>query len=234
MAHFNLANVRRESSDLDAAAAGYAQALSLNPAMHDARLALAGVQRMLGKFDAALATYLALLERQPGNSRGLTGLASVLRFAPVAGHRPELCALIEQCFAEPAVQAQDLAAAAALQLRGKYGLDDDCADVESLVGQVEAEPLLYALLTRTINVDPVLERFLTRLRAHLAGAGETAPSTSSRLRLVVAIALQCFINEYVFASSSAEDQAIARRRARVERQIAEPQQPVQQRSVSLR
>ncbi len=225
VAHFNLASVHRENSALEAAAAGYSQALSLNPALHDARLALGEIQRMLGKFDSALATYRALLARQPNSSAGLAGLASVLRFAPVAGHQPDLCALIERCFAEPGVQVQDLAVAAALQVRAKYRLDDDSEDLESLVEQVAAEPLLSALLTRTINVDPILERFLTRLRAHLTGSGEQGALTSSRLRLAAAIALQCFINEYVFVTAATDEKANARRRARIERAIAQLTMP---------
>ena len=214
--HVNLANVHKEQSALDAAAASYTKALSLDPALDDARLALGEVQRSLGRFDAALATFEALLRRDPRNAAARLGLASVLRFVPVAGYRPELCACIESCFADPEVQAQDLAAATAAQLRSRYGLDAAAMDVQSLLNRLGDDPLLSELLTRTINVDPALERFLTRVRAHLILGGEEALASPSLLRLATAIAAQCFINEFVFSSSVEESQAADRLRARVE------------------
>ena len=220
VAHVNLAGVHRKASELESAAAGYAQALALNPALDDARLALAEVQHALGRFEAALATYQALLARQPDNGAALAGLASTLRFAAPTDNRPELGAAILRCFDEPAVQAQDLASAAALQLRARYALDDACAEVDALIERVADDPLLARLLTRTINVDATLERCLTEVRAHLVGAGEAALATPSRLRLAADLAIQCFVNEFVFARTETELEASARRRATIERRLA--------------
>lgn len=219
-AHFNLANLLREQSALEAAAAGYAKVLDLDPDHDDARLALAEVQRGLGRFDAALAGFEALLQRKPEHTAALIGLSSVLRFVPVAGYRPPLCDLIERCLDTPGVQVQDLAAAVAAQLRARYGLDEDAVDVRALVGRLAADPLLPQLLTRTINIDPHLERFLTRLRACLLRSAEDHLASPEVLRLAVALALQCFINEFVLPSSAEEQQAAERLQARVEEGIA--------------
>jgi SAM-dependent methyltransferase len=218
--HFNLANVLRERSELDAAAASYEKLLSLDPSHDEGRLALAEVQRTLGRFDAALATFETLLGRNPDNSAARMGLASVLRFVPVARYRESLCALIEACFHAPEVEAQDLAAVTAAQLRDRYGLDN-ATDMDSLVNRVGEDPLLAVLLTRTINVDAKLEQFLTLARAHLMVAGEAALASPSLLRLSTAIAAQCFINEYVFSSSTEEQEQAARLRTRVEQDLRE-------------
>jgi len=223
--HVNLANVQREQSELDAAAASYTNALSLDPTLDDARLILGQVQRTLGRFDAALATFEALLRRNPENAAAKVGLASVLRFVPVAGCRPELGACIKSCFDAPEVQAQDLAAATAAQLRDKYGLDDDAMEIRSLVNRVGDDPLLRELLTRTINVDPKLERFLSLARAHLILGGEEGLVSPPALRLATAIAAQCFINEFVFSISMEESQAATRLRARVEQDLVELSTP---------
>jgi tetratricopeptide (TPR) repeat protein/SAM-dependent methyltransferase len=223
--HVNLANVLIEQSELEAAAASYARALSLDSTLDDTRLALGEVQRALGRFDAALATFEALLRRNRDSATAKVGLASVLRFVPAAGCRPELGACLESCFDAPEVQAQDLAAATAAHLRQKFGLDAAAVDVGSLVGRVGDDPLLQALLTRTINVDPNLERFLTLARTHLILAGEGALASPPLLRLTTAIATQCFINEFVFSISTAEQEAAARLRARVERELGELSTP---------
>ena len=197
-AHFNLGNTQRAQSDLDAASASFARVLSLDPGHDDARLALAQVQRSRGQFDAALGSFESLLERDPDNTAALVGLASVLRFVPVERYQPQLCARIKRCFATPQVQAQDLAAASAAQLRDKYALDDGALDIDDLLARVADDALLPLLLTRTINVDAKLERALTRIRAHLLLGGGPAPAHRARLRLTSALAIQCFINEFVF------------------------------------
>lgn len=227
--HVNLAGVHRLASQLESAAAGYAQALSLNPALDDARLALAEVQYALGRFEAALATYEALLARQPDNSAALMGLASVLRFLAhgpaIDTYRPELCKHIQRCFGDPAVQAQNLAAVSALQLRAKYALDAPAGDVDALIARLADDPLLLALLSRTINVDALLERCLMHIRRHFVLRGEAAVESSSRLRFAVAVAIQCFVNEYVFARSDEEQAANTRRRARIESRLAGGEAP---------
>jgi tetratricopeptide (TPR) repeat protein/SAM-dependent methyltransferase len=224
-AQLNLAHVHREQWSLEAAAAGYEKLLSLDPGHDEARLALAEVQQRLGRFQAALASFETLLGRDPDNTAARIGLAAVLRFVPVAGYRPELCALIEGCFHAPEVQAQDLAAVSAAQLRDKYGLDDDAEDVHSLAERVGDDSLLLLLLTRTINVDARLERFLTRLRAHLILGAEQALGSPSALRLAAAIAAQCFINEFVFSTSVQEQAAALRLRAQVEQGLRELSAP---------
>jgi len=224
IAHVNLGNVRRAQSQLDAAAACFANALAIDPGLDDVRLALGEVQRALGRFDAALATLEALLERQPGHAAAHRELASVLRYVPVPDYRPALAARIATCFGDPGVQAQDLAAVTAEQLRARYALDDASGDVLGLMDRVGEDVLLSALLTRTINVDAKLERFLVRMRAELANEAHAAVS-GSRLRLAVAIALQGFINEYVAANGDDPANARAKRRARVERRLAEIANP---------
>lgn len=217
--HVNLANVHRELANLDAAATAYERAVSLEPTRHDARRALGETQRALGRFDAALLTYEALLDREPRDGAALVGLASVLRFLPVESHRPALCQHILRCFEAPEVQAQDLAAAAAAQLRSRYGLDADGLDMAGLLPRLGDDPLMLALLTRTINIDARLERFLTAARAHLLLAGEAACESPATLRLTAAIAAQCFINEFVFPLSADQRQAAGRLRERVEQDL---------------
>ena len=225
IARVNLGHVQRQQSALEAAVASYAKVLLRDPGHEEARLALGQVQSSLGRFDAALATFQTLLQRDPRNSAARIGLASVLRFVPIAEHRPELYALVVDCFAAPDVQVQDLAAVSAAQLRDKYGLDGGEADMDALLGRVADDPLLALLLTRTINVDPELEHFLARARAHFMFNAEQVHDSPSLMRLASAVACQCFINEYVFASSAEEQQQIARLRAGVERDLAELAKP---------
>ncbi len=66
----------------------------------------------------------------------------------------------------------------------------------------------------------MLEGFLTRARARLLLGGEGGAASPAPLRFAAALALQCFINEYVFASAPEELAAVAAQQARVEERLA--------------
>ena len=74
---------------------------------------------------------------------------------------------------------------------------------------IASDPLLLTILQSSPVRDVALERALTSLRAALleqAAAG--APADETALALACALARQCFINEYVFASAPEEDARI--------------------------
>jgi SAM-dependent methyltransferase len=80
---------------------------------------------------------------------------------------------------------------------------------EAGLGAIVADPLLLHLL-RSIPVrDIAFERLLTRLRALLLGHA-SKPFSETMLAFVCALAGQCFINEYVFATTADEDAQVER------------------------
>ncbi len=87
------------------------------------------------------------------------------------------------------------------------------------------ENLLHLLLRRTIVTDLPLEHLLTLLRRlFLQWNDERAQSQDARrLRLMASIATQCFNNEYIYATTPIEDQAVERLRARLRRQLGSGQ-----------
>jgi SAM-dependent methyltransferase len=75
------------------------------------------------------------------------------------------------------------------------------------LGAVSTDPLLLALLPVTHIADIELERFLTAVRAALLelSARPDAPQADPGvLRFQVAMARHCFVNEYVFATTTEE------------------------------
>jgi len=74
---------------------------------------------------------------------------------------------------------------------------------------IASDPLLLTILQSTPVREFMLERVLTALRAALldtAAAG--APVDDATLAFCCALAEQCFINEYVFANTPAEDERV--------------------------
>ncbi len=79
-----------------------------------------------------------------------------------------------------------------------------------------ADPLLLCILQSTVVRNLALECALTSLRAHLLGVAlDAAPATAGELTFCCAIARQCFINEYVFATTADEESNVAALKARL-------------------
>jgi len=76
---------------------------------------------------------------------------------------------------------------------------------------LEGNKLLNVLLTETPNASIPLERVLTALRRALLAnvTPGTGPARDEYLTLRSALALQCFISEYVFAADDDEEAALA-------------------------
>ncbi len=243
--HYNLANLLKAEDRLEEAVSHYRQAIELEPESADARNNLGNSLQALGRLDEAERAYAGAMEVRPNDATTHVNLANVQReqskldaaaasdtaawsLDPTLEDARLTLGEVQRAlgrFDPSEVQAQDLAVVAAARLRDKYGLANAAMDVRSLVNRVGDDPLLPILLTRTINVDAKLERFLTLARKHLILRGEEALESPSVFRLATSIAAQCFINEFVFSVSIEESQAAARLRARVEQGLGELSTP---------
>ena len=74
---------------------------------------------------------------------------------------------------------------------------------EAGLGAIAADPLLLYLLKSTPVRDVAFERLLTALRTSLVSDAEK-PVSDTVLGFACALARQCFINEYIFATSADE------------------------------
>ncbi len=99
----------------------------------------------------------------------------------------------------------------------KVGTDGLLADAATRAAV--QDPLLLTLLNDALITDPELERLLTALRAALLGA---RPAAAEPYRaFAAALANQCFLNEYAFAETTAERDAVVALQARIEQATAQ-------------
>lgn len=151
-----------------------------------------------GRFDEALAAYEHVLRLEPGSRWALWGMTSLLEMARSERYHPGLAIRFTQRLTDPASNHQALARGAALQLRFRHELDGMPA-IEPLLSNLRRDPLLQGMLRRTVNLDPVFERFLWRLRQHLLDHAQPAD-----LGLASALAQQAHNNEHVFPAPEGE------------------------------
>lgn len=172
----------------DAAARAYKRLLQLRPTHAEASNNLGRVLQAQGKTHEASAQYAHALTLMPQLFDQFAGILGTL----VALRPPLGEALRKAVTAWP----QRLGIA-------------DLLDKDSFAA-VAGDPLLLCLLEATPVQDVALERLLTMVRAALltqAAAGEAI--NDATLRFLCALARQCFVNEYVFATTPDEEARVA-------------------------
>jgi 2-polyprenyl-3-methyl-5-hydroxy-6-metoxy-1,4-benzoquinol methylase/tetratricopeptide (TPR) repeat protein len=187
------------------------------------------------KLNDAARVYKRLLLLQPDHAEASNNLGLVLHaqgklseasacFARALALRPQLfspfagvCATLAAV--NPAIGQAMARAMPAWPARLPAARLLDGASLDALA----ADPLLLCILQSTVVRNLALECALTALRAHLLGVAlGAAPATAGELTLCCAIARQCFINEYVFATAADEESNVAALKARLTGAAAAP------------
>ena len=126
--------------------------------------------------------------------------------------RPDLKPLLARALREAWIMPADLARVCAnlLRLEPAFAGVQRCVDTQPADGLLELpamktlanDALLLALLDSAIITDPLLEYALTAARRALLEAG--SPAMHGYMEFAVALANQCFTNEYAFLETDAE------------------------------
>jgi 2-polyprenyl-3-methyl-5-hydroxy-6-metoxy-1,4-benzoquinol methylase len=171
----------------DDAARAYKRLLVLKPGHAEAYNNLGRVLQAQGKLSEASASFARSLALMPQLLEQYGGIfAALLAVLPALGE-----AMRRAAKAWPARLSVE-------QLFGPTGL--------AAIGE---DPLLLFMLQSAPPRHVEFERLMTSLRSSLLGdAGE--PTTPSTLVFCCALAKQCFINEYIFATTPDEDSKVER------------------------
>lgn len=160
------------------------------------------------------AAFAAILDRPSARYAQGNALADALargapELAPLTAKYDEACAAaLLALLSSGCPPRRQLHHLATVQVRLRHGIRDGGEIIsDQLLTDLSADALLLLLLSETINSDLVLERLLTRIRAHMLGIVATGQALGPLRRLAVALALQCCANEFVFASTPGEEAA---------------------------
>ena len=211
--HNNLGNVLHELGRRREARQAFERAIELDERLPEAHLNLGRLRGEEGDFAGARSACRRALALDSNLAGARPALASMLRGYLPPRFDPALASELLRLMRAPDVDSQDLALAAASQVRARHRL----APRSNRGGGESAPPmvrlardeLLEELLTRNLNVEPDLEVVLAALRRKLLfeesfeGKDGTEAGTQVE-RLSAALALQCFANEYLFETSQAE------------------------------
>lgn len=214
-AHFALARLRKQQGRLAEAEAGFRRGLALKPDRPAERGELASILLAQGELaQAFVEVRQSLLLGETAIARHV--FVNCARQAQWNGEAGEWQPLLLWALTAPWAHPSDLAQGCASVLKQDATLGPMIARANAAWPQSLTDltfgadnPLLEALLCLTPNADMEMERFLTLARRQLldialkgALAGEDAQDTA--LDFAGALAHQCFINEYVFATTDEE------------------------------
>ena len=189
----------QRQNQLAEAARLYKRLLLLKPDHAEASNNLGVVLQAQGKLGEASARFAQSLALMPQLFEQFSGIcATLVAVLPPLGE-----ALRKTMAAWPQRPALD-------ELFGSGGL-----------AAIAGDPLLLCILRSVPVRDIALERLLTALRlALLDAAAAGGPASEQTLAFCCALARQCFINEYVFATLPAEDAQLDRLKAELAAAIA--------------
>jgi Flp pilus assembly protein TadD/SAM-dependent methyltransferase len=209
---FNLGGVHAESGRPAEAVALFERALGAMPNDPRVRVALAGSLGALGRLGDAAGHLVGVLEADPADDEAWSAAAGVLAVA----HSPEedraTARLLTLCLQSDHVAPEEVAIPAARAVRRRHALPDypevaaRAALANDLAARLNDDDIACRLLVRCVNADPALEIVLTRLRRRILEDGSIAPTE----RFAAALAMQCFLNEYVFEVTAEETAAVGR------------------------
>lgn len=211
-AHYNLGRARAALGDLRGAMDDLSRAVVLGADFADVHCELGGIHAALGDAVQAVTCYLKALDRGADHLGAQHGLLACMNALPMDVDADRLESVVAPLLRGRAINPRTLGHAVARLLERKHALDagDTSAQPpESLCEQVLDDSVARLYLQRTINVSAPLERLLTQCRGRwLADAHDAVEMKQSRRARIATVAIQCFLNEYVWAVGAEELQAV--------------------------
>lgn len=235
-ARSNLGSTYKDMRNLDAAIEQFNIAIKLKPDYADAYNNLGNALMEQARLDEAINNYTLAIQASPDYAQAFVNLGLALQDMVFTRHKPELhavlCELLDkQNLARPG----DISKAVVSLLKcdpviseilNKNTDGNLSQPVEEITQRLASRPLLIKIMSICPIPDPALEQLLTGIRSTLLQASSSSEQKASEaLEFQTALALQCFVNEYVYIQSQLETGAIAQLESSIEHSLNVGHQP---------
>ncbi len=218
-AHFNLALVGVRQRRFAHAAEDVRRVLALQPDIAAAHHLLGVAQTELGEHAAAFHSFRAAIRLAPDQPHFWASWAECIETLGIpAAADPALHGDLARLLEHPTTRPQGLSRPILqLLLRSTVlgRISDDLRGGKAIVyaeaaAELSTVALLLSLMVRAPISLVAVELAFTRLRAALLDAVLAGASAAGGLPFTTALALQCFLNEYVFAETADEAEGVER------------------------
>ena len=233
-AYNNLGNAYRLKGQFEEALSAYQNAISVEPNHANSHFNMGLTHRELGNLDAEFASYRRAIQHAPHNDIFWDALALSLEMLSFSDADADLWQDLNALISRQSIQIEPLIRPIVSAISHHpvcaemLVLQDKClsgSKTKSVVAALSDNLLLLRLMSSSIINDAAMERMLTQLRRAILMEHDTLVSGPDTLPFTTAMALHCFINEYVFAETKMELEAINLLGAKVDACISEGHQP---------
>ena len=208
-AHYGLGCARFALGDPRAALDALRRAVDFGADFAEAHYTIGSAHAALGEVAQAIAAYGQALDRNGDHPGARHRLLEYLDTLPVGVDAARLESVVAPLLRADSVNPRTLGHSAARLLESKYRIGADDGSEPSpghLCDRLLDDEVARLYLMRTINVSAPLEHLLTRCRARWLA--EAATIAQARRDAVGAVAIQCFLNEFVWAVTPEEERAV--------------------------
>jgi tetratricopeptide (TPR) repeat protein/SAM-dependent methyltransferase len=233
-AHYNLGKILRQLGRLDEALASYHKALAIRPDFAEAHGNLGAVLQDLGRTAEALTSYRRATVLKPETDSYWADMVGCLTdFTFTAVDDLTLLGLL-QLLERPTVHPHAIARPVISALRHVPELSrllrlTRPGEPASQIAYADAAERLAGLplLLRIMELSPIndleTERLLAVLRRAMIQDTLAGTRDDKDLQFSVALALHCFVNEYVFSETAEETEAVERLQQQIAKQVEDGQ-----------
>ncbi len=227
-AHYNLGLALQGLGKLNEAVASYNKALAIKPDLSEVHNNLGYTFQELGKLDDAFTHHRRAITLTPQNNLFWIGLAQSIRTLSFTSVDDELSQDLLSLLDRPSVRPSDIVRPVISAL----GCHPEFSQILTLVGAKDSDinspydktaarlstiPLFLRLMSLTSINDLEIERLLIFMRRSMLRETMEGSIKENGLPFAAALALHCFVNEYVYPETDEEKQFVKR----LQQQIAE-------------
>ena len=234
-ASYNMGMALQRQGKLEEAIQAYKKAIEITPDYADAYNNMGVVLQNQGRREEAIEAYIRALSINPDYAEAYNNIGNSLKGIVFQKTNPDLQKIISLLLDQRTrVRPNDIASAALSLLRlepklQKYlqavTIENTRQALQQTVLDLSELPLLLKLMGMCPLADLGLENLLKEVRAGILLVLLSLEVKSDILRFQSALALQCFINEYIYDQSKDEEKAIEALEVSVEAKLSKGEKP---------
>lgn len=234
-AHNNLGNALAALGRYEEAISSFESALQFSPDYADAHSNLGNVLKISGQKDEALANYVKAVSIDPEQDSYWRNLSVSLKGLTFTEYTPQWVDIFQgvldrQTIARPSeivssivnLLKQQADIQKALQDLSTQGIEKQLEDICVKLSEM---PLVTGILALCPVPDLEFEHLLTVLRKQLLLSSHLVSNKSSVMPFQVALALNCFTNEFIFEETDEEVQAVEALQQELEACLSDNKKP---------
>ena len=224
-ANYNCGNALVNLYQFEEAVSRYEKAIELKPNYAEAYSNLGIALKQLEQLEESFSNHQKAVSIAPENSSFWSTFADCLQDIHFKSCSDDLVNILLQMLDQPTVHPQNLSKAVISALRSTTNFSRIAElsnasridkDIDLLTEQLSNLPLLLRIMELCPIADLELERMLSKIRSSMLSRVKSDGGETRGLRFYSAMAINCFINEYVFLETRAEKQEIDQLQQEVE------------------